>query len=593
VAAGCEGKQPGELGCDGEKRIRCGADLLGSTLLDTCASAEVCQKSTGEKCVSCVAGDYLCAGEKLLRCNDSGGVDPVVACASAALCDADKGECKPPACDKEQAVCQGDLLRTCLPDQTGFDAGTTCEAGLCDAAGKQCDVCKAGEVSCTSDTERQTCSADGQKSEKSACPANLPWCTGAGQCAACTKDEHCPAPANECQQALCVGNTCTVQDRPDGTPSSKQTANDCKKNLCAGGKVVTEADAEDLPVDDGNPCTVESCNGTQPAKTNAADGAKCPAGACLGGQCNSNPSCTDQLTDYTCGAAENTNCCLAKEVPGGSFARGYDASTDPTSIIGRQNDPTAVATLSSFHLEVFEVSVRRFRKFVDAYPLGLPAEGDGAGGGFPGWKASWKSLMPATSAALKGALAACPDTTWSEVDGGPSEGRPVNCVTWYEAVAFCLWDGARLPSEAQWNYAAAGGDQQRAYPWSSPPSSVSIDETRASYYVDNNKFCFGDKKPGCSGDDLVQTGSFPAGLGRWGHFDLSGNVGEWVLDSLVEISKYPDGDCNDCVIHTEATQAITRGGGYDGQKEQLRTAYRFGVQRTLRQNRLGFRCVRP
>jgi formylglycine-generating enzyme required for sulfatase activity len=70
----------------------------------------------------------------------------------------------------------------------------------------------------------------------------------------------------------------------------------------------------------------------------------------------------------------------------------------------------------------------------------------------------------------------------------------------------------------------------------------------------------------------VQTGSFPAGLGRWGHFDLSGNVSEWVLDSLVESAN----------TRTETAQ-----------KEQLRTAYRFGVQRTFRQSRLGFRCVRP
>lgn len=592
VAAGCEDKEPGDLGCDGEKRIRCGADLLGSTLLDTCVNEAICAKSTGEKCVSCVAGDFLCAGEKLLRCNDAGGVDPVLDCASAALCDAEGGACKAAACEKDEAICEGDLLRKCLPDLTAFDEGTPCEPGLCDAVGKQCDACQAGVKSCFSEVERQECSADGQQLTKTACSGALPSCE-AGACVVCTKDEQCPAPQNECAEARCINNACTTQDRPDGTAAANQSPGDCKKNVCLGGKVTPEADASDPPADDGNPCSIESCNGAQPSTSKAPEGAKCPTGACLNGACNSNPSCVDQVTDYVCGPGEDTNCCLTKNAPAGTFARGYDVSSDPTPVIGRQNDATATATLSAFNLEVFEVSVRRFRKFVDAYPLSLPAEGEGAGGGFPGWKTAWKQQMPDTAQALRTSLAACTDSTWSETGGEKIDGRPVNCATWYEAVAFCLWDGGRLASEAQWNYAAAGGDQQRAYPWSTPPSSVSIDETRASYNVDNTKFCFGDKKPGCTADDIVLTGSFPAGIGRWGHLDLSGNLGEWVLDSLVDVAAYPAGECTNCVVHTEGPQALTRGGGFDAKPEQVRTAYRFGAQRTLRQGRLGFRCVRP
>jgi len=57
---------------------------------------------------------------------------------------------------------------------------------------------------------------------------------------------------------------------------------------------------------------------------------------------------------------------------------------------------------------------------------------------------------------------------------------PMNCVDWYVAFAFCAWDGSRLPTEAEWNFAASGGTAQRIYPWSTAPGPV-IDSTFAWY----------------------------------------------------------------------------------------------------------------
>lgn len=118
--------------------------------------------------------------------------------------------------------------------------------------------------------------------------------------------------------------------------------------------------------------------------------------------------------------------------------------------------------------------------------------------------------------------------TWTDTPAG-NEHRPMNCVSWYEAMAFCVWDGGYLPTEAEWNYAAAGGDQQRVYPWSSPAGSLTpVDGSHASYWDGTN--CVGDGAAGCAVTDLVAVGTKPLGDGRCGQSDLAGNVAEWVLD---------------------------------------------------------------
>jgi formylglycine-generating enzyme required for sulfatase activity len=154
-------------------------------------------------------------------------------------------------------------------------------------------------------------------------------------------------------------------------------------------------------------------------------------------------------------------------------------------------------------------------------------------------------------------------------------------------MAFCAWDGGYLPTEAEWNYAAAGGDQQRAYPWSSPdPGATVVDGSYASY--DDGTDCFGDGLPGCALTDLVEVGSKPKGFARWGHAELSGNIWRWMLDWD---APYQHG-CIDCANLTPASVRVIRGGSFYNGFPSLRTGFRWSTT-SLRYYNIGLRCARP
>jgi formylglycine-generating enzyme required for sulfatase activity len=288
----------------------------------------------------------------------------------------------------------------------------------------------------------------------------------------------------------------------------------------------------------------------------------------------------------TCGPAGNDSCCASPEVAGGTYDRSYDVAGDINS--GNMSYP---ATISDFRLDRYEVTVGRFRSFVSA-GMGtqnrLPAAGAGAHPRIAGsgWDASWNTQLAPSTAALIAAVK-CDATfqTWTDAPAG-NEDRPMNCITWYEAMAFCAWDGGYLPTEAEWNYAAAGGDQQRAYPWSSPAGSLTLDASRASYW--DGVDCVGDGMPDCALTDLVAVGSRPAGDGRWGQSDLAGNVIEWALDAG---APYPV-PCADCAILTPETHRAIRGGSFADGPNQLRTGAHIHLPASDRIGLTGVRCAR-
>lgn len=345
-----------------------------------------------------------------------------------------------------------------------------------------------------------------------------------------------------------------------------------------------------------------------------------PLRQCAAGQCDvSTGSCLASVTDGSLGDGagggnstpvsaascaepgagrgdcgdEKESCCTSLLVPGGTFNRG--------------NDPEAPATLSSYRLDKYEVTVGRYRKFVDAWVGGWrPSSGAGKhthlnggqglakrGGGYErGWDPSWSILLP-TSKKGTGSwdtALSCEANfeTWTDAPAS-NEKRPINCVAWYEAYAFCIWDGGFLPSEVEWNYAASGGSEQRNYPWSDPASSTIIDERYASYSVDDTAVCMGDGVPGCALTDLTFVGTKVLGYGLWGHADLGGNVGEWNLDSWRDEIAVP---CTDCATFGANLDRVLRGGDFGDLDDALRVSSRFHDQPDTRYSYLGFRCAR-
>jgi len=150
--------------------------------------------------------------------------------------------------------------------------------------------------------------------------------------------------------------------------------------------------------------------------------------------------------------------------------------------------------------------------------------------------------------------------------------RAVGEVSWDDAQAFCAYIGGRLPTEVEWEYAAAGGKEKQLYPGTD-------DEDERDAYVRHREnslaepFYVGRKQPNA-----------------FGLHDMGGNVAEWVSDYY---ERYPEPG-TEPVYHDleQFDMRIARGGSFASEPVIARTYWRAGTLKYVKTDAIGFRCVR-
>jgi formylglycine-generating enzyme required for sulfatase activity len=161
--------------------------------------------------------------------------------------------------------------------------------------------------------------------------------------------------------------------------------------------------------------------------------------------------------------------------------------------------------------------------------------------------------------------------------GWQNEDHPIVMVSWNDAKAYCEWAGGRLPSEAEWEYAARGGKKGLRFPWGNEDPVCRKGAANGARFADCND----------TGTEAVAS----YGANGFGLYDMSGNVWEWVQDRWHDSYQGapPDGSA---WLEGESVSVVVRGGSWNDNPGVLRCSFRLNYRPVSRNNNTGFRCVR-
>lgn len=304
-------------------------------------------------------------------------------------------------------------------------------------------------------------------------------------------------------------------------------------------------------------------------------------------------------------------------IPGGEFVMGSDSEQ-----AWPDEGPPHRVRVDGFWIDATEVTNAQFREFVEAAKYATTAERaptveEILAQSPPGTPAPPAELLvpgslvfsppdqPVPLDDVSGWWKWTPGANWRHPEGPGSdltgrENHPVVHVSWDDAVAYATWAGKRLPTEAEWEFAARGGLDQAPFTWGDKP----FDESQPQANLWTGMF----PNRNTAVDGYVRTApvkSFPAN--GYGVYDMAGNVWEWCSDwysrdfysksSRAEVILNPSGpgDSHDS-MRSFTSQRSQRGGSFlcnDSYCSRYRPSARHGCTPDTGMSHVGFRCVKP